>query len=42
MAAVPDAIALPAQLVKGRDTPIVAYKLAPPGVAAAAAEPTLG
>jgi adenylate cyclase len=34
-------IALPSQLVKGRDTPIVAYKLAPPGVPAAAAGPTL-
>jgi adenylate cyclase len=40
LAVMPDAIALPAQLVKGRDTPVVAYKLAPPGVAAAAAEPT--
>ena len=34
-------IALPSQLVKGRDTPIVAYKLASPGVPAAAAGPTL-
>jgi adenylate cyclase len=42
LAVAPDAIALPAQLVKGRDTPIVAYKLAPPGVPAAAAEPTPG
>jgi class 3 adenylate cyclase/DNA-binding NarL/FixJ family response regulator len=40
LAVMPDAIALPAQLVKGRDTPVVAYKLAPPGVAAAATEPT--
>jgi len=40
LAVMPDAIALPAQLVKGRDTPVVAYKLAPPGVAAAAAQPS--
>jgi class 3 adenylate cyclase/ActR/RegA family two-component response regulator len=32
-------IALPWQLVKGRDTPIVAHKLAPPGIPAAAAGP---
>ena len=32
-------IALPAQLVKGRDTPITAYKLAPPGAPAPAASP---
>jgi class 3 adenylate cyclase len=35
-----NATALPAQLVKGRDTPIVAYKLAPPGIAVTAAGPT--
>jgi adenylate cyclase len=38
-----DAIALPAQLVKGRDTPITAYKLAqlsPSGTPVAAAGPT--
>jgi len=33
-------IALPSQLVKGRDTPIVAYKLTQPGTPVAAAEPT--
>jgi adenylate cyclase len=32
-------IALPSQLVKGRDTPIVAHKLAPPGILAAVAGP---
>jgi class 3 adenylate cyclase len=32
-------IALPSQLVKGRDTPIVAHKLAPPGIPAAVAGP---
>jgi adenylate cyclase len=31
-----DTIALPSQLVKGRDTPVVAYKLTPPGVPVAA------
>ena len=35
-----NAIALPSQLVKGRDTPIVAYKLAQRGTPVAAAEPT--
>jgi adenylate cyclase len=35
-----DAIALPAQLVKGRDTPISAYKLARSGTPVAAAGPT--
>ena len=35
-----NAVALPAQLVKGRDTPILAYKLTPPGIPAVA-EPTL-
>jgi len=30
-------IALPSQLVKGRDTPLVAHKLAPPGIPVAAA-----
>jgi class 3 adenylate cyclase len=32
-----NAIALPAQLVKGRDTPIYAFKLAPPGAPTPAA-----
>jgi adenylate cyclase len=32
-------IALPSQLVKGRDTPIVAHKLAPPGIPVVAAGP---
>ncbi len=40
LAAAADTIALPSQLVKGRDTPIVAYKLAPPAVPAVAAGPT--
>ncbi|MGD0608751.1 MAG: adenylate/guanylate cyclase domain-containing protein, partial [Streptosporangiaceae bacterium] len=35
-----NAIALPSQLVKGRDTPVVAYKLGPPGAPVTAAEPT--
>jgi hypothetical protein len=35
-----NAVALPAQLVKGRDTPITAYKLAPSGTPVAAAGPT--
>ncbi len=34
-----DTIALGSQLVKGRDTPINAYKLAPPGTPVTAAEP---
>jgi adenylate cyclase len=34
-----DTIALPAQLVKGRDTPINAFKLTPPGVPAPAVIP---
>jgi hypothetical protein len=34
-----DTVALPAQLVKGRETPIVAHKLTPPGTPAAAAAP---
>jgi class 3 adenylate cyclase len=34
-----DTIALPAQLVKGRDTPIHAFKLAPPGDPAPAVIP---
>ncbi|HTS99269.1 MAG TPA: adenylate/guanylate cyclase domain-containing protein [Streptosporangiaceae bacterium] len=40
LAAATDTIALPSQLVKGRDTPIIAYKLASPAVHAAAAGPT--
>ncbi len=35
-----NAIALPSQLVKGRDTPVVAYKLVPPGTPVAAAGST--
>ena len=34
-----NAVALPSQLVKGRDTPIVAYKLAQRGTPVAAARP---
>ena len=34
-----DTIALGSQLVKGRDTPVNAYKLAPPGTPVTAAEP---
>jgi class 3 adenylate cyclase/DNA-binding NarL/FixJ family response regulator len=34
-----DTIALGSQLVKGRDTPVNAYKLAPPGTPGTAAEP---
>jgi class 3 adenylate cyclase/DNA-binding NarL/FixJ family response regulator len=36
-----DTIALGSQLVKGRDTPVVAHKLAPRGVPAVAAGPTV-
>jgi adenylate cyclase len=37
-----DTIALGSQLVKGRDTPINAYKLTPPGTPVTAAEPASG
>ena len=36
-----DTIALGSQLVEGRDTPVVAHKLAPPGVPVVAAGPTV-